>query len=201
MSNFAKAMGNYNEVTEFSEFPKIPAGAYQVEIVRAEDTESALCIIFDIVGGEYNNYYHDKFNNDKKQAENNPNFDLKYKGVLRLWYPSGNDYDESNKKRIKTTLETIKRNNNLNIDFSKEWDGKQLAKSKSAIILRDQEWEIDGKTGMTAQPFKIIDIDDFKAGKYTIPDPKYLNGSAPAQQTQNSNDFTEFDADDEDLPF
>lgn len=202
MSNFAKAMGNYNNVQEFSEIPKIPAGAYQIEILRAEDTEQALCILFDITGGEYDKYYQNKFAAEKKLAQDNPERNPKYKGVLRLWYPSGNDYDETNRKRIKTTLETIKRNNNLKVDFSKEWDGKQLAKAKSAIILRDQEWEMDGNTGFTAQPFKIIDLDDYKNGKFEIPQPKFLNGNTPTQSSQNntSADFEEFE-DDDDLPF
>lgn len=193
-----KAFKNYNNVTPYSEQVKLPAGAYLIRIIRAEDSAdgNCLCILFDILEGEYKGYFSNKLENDKKTYDN-----AKYKGVYRLWYPNGGKYDESAERRMKTALEIIKTENNKNIDFTKEWDGGALKGCKSAMLFQDREWEMNGNTGFTAQPYGIISLENFKSGKYTIPDPKYINGSAPAQQAQNSNDFTEFDADDEDLPF
>ena len=50
---------------------------------------------------------------------------------------------------------------------------------------------------MSAQPYGIITLDELKTGNYTVPEPKYLKGSAPAPQeyTQNVSNFVY------DLPF
>ena len=179
-----RAIDNYNEIAEYTETRKIPAGAYEVKIMRAvpepgvaPGAERYFAILFDISDGEFKNYYSERFAADKKAHPQN----AKYKGVLKLWYPNGGQYDESSNRRMKTTLETIKRSNNLQIDFGKEWDGEQLKGCKVGLILRSQEYNYEGKHGFSAQPFKIISLEDLREGNFTLPEPKYLNGPAPAQ--------------------
>lgn len=193
---------NYNEITEYTEIKKIPVGAYEVKIMRAvpepgkePGTERYFAILFDVSDGEFKNYYSERFAADKKAYAQN----AKYKGVLKLWYPNGGQYDENSNRRMKTTLETIKRSNNLQIDFSKEWDGEQLKGAKVGLILRSEEYDYNGKHGFSAQPFRIISLEDLREGNFTLPDPKYLNGSAPAQ---DSNAASVLDIPlDEDFPF
>ena len=193
-----KAFTNYNKVSSYVEQVKLPAGAYPIRIIRAEDSADGkcLCILFDISEGEYKDFYKEKFANEKKAYPD----EAKYKGVYKLWYPNGGQYDENAEKRLKTTLETIVKNNNLSVDFTKEWDGNVFKNCKSAMIFQDREWEMNGNTGFTAQPYRIISVENYKNSKYSLPDPKYLNGSAPAQQSQASEGFASL-ADDEDLPF
>lgn len=195
-----KAFKDYNETQEYtySEQVKLPAGAYEIKIMKAEEVNDGNClaILFDITGGEYDNYYHEKFANDKKG-----NFadSARYKGVFKMFYPNGGQYDENNKRRMKTALENIKRSNpGLNVDFSKEWDGAILKGCKVGMIFRDQEWEYNGRHGFTAQPYSIITLDDYKNGNFTIPEPKHLTAKASVQPS-----FEEIDEDDEydDLPF
>ena len=56
-----RAFKDYESTPEYTESVKLPAGAYEVTIKRAEDSDNALCILFDISAGEYKNYFMDKF--------------------------------------------------------------------------------------------------------------------------------------------
>ncbi len=193
-----RGIKNYNSIQEYTESVKLPVGAYEVRIARAEEQDGkngncALCILFDISEGEYKGFYMDKFKSEKKYHPD----DAKYKGVLRLWYPNGGQYDESSEKRIKTTLERIKQSNNLNIDFSKEWDGAVLKNCKVGMIFREQEYDYNGSRGMTAQPYQIITLEALKEGKFTIPKPKYLDKDEADDTPAAENS----PLDDDDLPF
>lgn len=199
-----RGLKNYNDIPEYADSLKLPVGAYEVKILRAEEQEGknnscALCLLFDIVEGEYKDFYRNKFNADKKSYPDN----AKFKGVLRLWYPNGGEFDDSNEKRIKTTLERIKASNEAsneaikNVDFSKEWDGAVLKGCKAGMVFRDEEYDYNGYQGMKAQPYQIITLENLKEGKFQIPSPKYLNGSAP---NANTNTDEELPLDD-DLPF
>lgn len=195
-----RGLKNYNSIPEYTDSVKLPVGAYEVKIIRAEeqqgkDNSCALCLLFDIAEGEYKDFYMQKFNAEKKAYPDN----AKFKGVLRLWYPNGGQYDESSEKRIKTALERIKQSNNLNIDFSKEWDGAKLKGCKVGMVFREQEYDYNGNQGMTAQPYQIITLENLKEGKFTIPNPKYLNGNAP-KQVASAASADEL-LDDDDLPF
>lgn len=190
-----RAFTDYNATPEFSDNQRLPAGAYEVTIKRAEEKQTksgdVLCILFDISDGDFKNFYMDKFLSDKNNYPEN----AKFKGVYQLWYPNGSQYDENNKKRMKTALERIKTSNNLNVDFSKEWDGNALKGCKVGMIFQDREWNYNGRTGFTAQPYSIITLDDLKNGNFTIPEPKCLNVPKTSAQPIQSDELSE------DLPF
>ena len=200
-----RAFTDYNQTQEYTynEQKKLPVGAYTVKIMRAEEANNGKClaILFDIEGGEFDNYYHEKFKNDKSG-----NFadEAKYKGVYRLFYPNGSEYDENNKRRMKTALENIKRSNpQLKVDFSKEWDGAALKGCKAGMIFQDREWKYNGSRGMTAQPYSIISLEQLEKGNFNIPEPKLLVDKSvnySAVSYSENNNFSSI-ADDEDLPF
>lgn len=192
-----RAFTDYEQTKEYTDFQKLPAGAYEVKIIRAEDSDNALCLLFDITGGEFDNYYHKKFAEEKKNAASQH---AKYKGILRLWYPNGGEYDESAKRRMKTALKTIKEDNHLSVDFSREWDGAALKDSRIGMIFREQEWEYNGKTGMTAQPYAVISLEKLRSGNFTLPAPKYLSGANATAPTAGAVGFATVPLDD-DLPF
>lgn len=194
---------NYNDIPEYTDSLKLPVGAYEIKIIRAEEQSGKdkngkdfckLCLLFDISDGEYKGYYRNKFENEKKSYPNT----AKFKGVLRLDYPNGGEFDESNEKRIKTTLERIKQSNNLNIDFSKEWDGGKLKGCEVGMVFREQEYDYNGNQGMTAQPYQVITLENLREGKFTIPNPRYLNGNAPKETTSAASADEVLD---DDLPF
>lgn len=187
-----RAFTDYEQTREYTDFQKLPAGAYEVTILRAEDDGNALCLLFDISGGEFADYYHKKFAEDRKSFPT----EAKYKGVFRLWYPNGGQYDDNAKRRMKTALKTIKEDNRLNVDFTREWDGAALKGSRTGMIFREQEYDYNGKHGFTVQPFTIISLEKLQSGNYTIPETKRL--SVPASAPDNG--FVDFLGKD-DLPF
>ena len=192
-----RAFTDYEQTKEYTEFQKLPAGAYEVEIIRAEDRDNALCVLFDIKGGEFDGYYRKMLEDDRKSFGTEK---AKYKGILRLWYPNGGEYDENAKRRMKTALKTIKEDNRLSVDFSREWDGAALSKCRTGMIFREQEWAYNGKTGMTAQPYAVISLEKLRAGNFTLPAPKYLSGANAAASTAGTGGFAPVPLDD-DLPF
>lgn len=185
---------DYNETPEYTDFKKLPPGAYEVTIIRADDDEekNTLCILFDISSGEFTDYFMTKYKNEKESFGS-----AKFKGVYRLFYPKDNK-DKISKRKMKTALKLICDQNNLSIDFTQIWDGALLKGAKIGMIFRDQEWEWDGKFGITAQPYKLISLDDLKSGNFTIPEPKLLNNSSA---TSGANDFVDIPDTGEDLPF
>lgn len=194
-----RAFTNYNNVQSYTESVKLPVGAYKVKIIRAEEQGNALCILFDIAEGEYKDFYRKKFSNDKKSYPEN----AKFKGVFRLWYPSGDERDEKNERKMKTALEKIcESNSHLNIDFTKEWDGALLKDSCVGMVFREQEYDYKGSHGFSVQPFSLITLADLKDGNFTIPEPKYLNNSTAGSQQTQSDGFNDMPVDeDDDLPF
>lgn len=191
-----KAFKDYESISEYTESVKLPAGAYEVTIKRAEDSDDALCILFDISEGEYKNYFMDKFSSDRKNYPEN----AKFKGVLRLWYENGEQFDEDRKRRRKTVLKLIKEENKLNVDYTKEWDGAVLKGAKIGMIFRDQEYNYNGYHGFTAQPYGVISLEALRTGKYKIPEPKRLKGSTSASSYTNVETYADPPTDD-DLPF
>ena len=194
-----RAFTNYNNVQSYAESMKLPVGAYKVKIIRAEEQGNALCILFDIAEGEYKDFYHKKFSNDKKSYPS----EAKYKGVFRLWYPSGDERDEKNERKMKTALEKIcESNSHLHIDFTKEWDGALLKDCCVGMVFQEKEYDYKGNHGFSAQPYSLITLADLKEGNFTIPEPNYLNNST-ANSQQNQNDtFNDMPIDEEDdLPF
>lgn len=194
-----KAINNYNNIQEYTETKKLPVGAYKIKIIRAEEKENkngcALCLLFDIAEGEYTNYYRMRFDTDRTSNAQN----AKFKGVLQLFYPNGGQYDESNARRLKTTLENLRKSNPklANVDFSKEWDGEVLKGCLAGMVFREKEWEFNGMTGTFAEPFQIIDLLSLMENNFTIPKPKLLNSSAKSA-TASSSAAEPFD---DDLPF
>ena len=193
-----RGISNYNETAVFSETSrKLPAGAYEIKIIRAEEQNDTLCILFDIAGGELKDYYLDKFNDDKKFNPDN----AKFKGVYRLWYETEGNSDElneRNRKSMKTALERIKSSNNLNIDFSREWDGARLKGCRVGMIFRDEEYDFNGHKGFSARPYSIITLDSFRKGNYTLPQAKTLSGVPAANVSAPEMVQTPLD---DDLPF
>lgn len=190
-----RAFSDYETTREYTDFRRLPAGAYEVRIIRAEEQNGALCILFDIASGEFTDYFRKRLADDRKSFGEGS---AKFKGVYRLWYPNGGQFDDSSKRRMKTVLKLIKEDNNLAVDFTKEWDGEALKGARVGMIFRDKEWEWQGKKGISAQPYGVISLADLREGNFTIPEPKYLSGTAP---TASAGYDEASPLSDEDLPF
>ncbi len=200
---------NWNEVQEFANRPKLPVGAYVCKIKKAvvqnNDYGDQLCVLFDILEGDYRDFYNKEF------AANTSN-DKKWKGVLRLWIPNddGSDKDEITKRVLKGFITSVEKSN---LGYQFDWNEASLTGKILGVLYRNEEWSIDGKTGWASRPFRALPVDSVRNGDYTLPAEKplaNLANSAPAATSYvpdayntaplNPPKFEEVNGDD-DLPF
>lgn len=190
-----KPIGGYDNAKPYTEFTKLPAGAYVIGILDAQeikgDKGDRLVLKFDICEGEFKNYYSEQYKNSQFE-------DTKYKGNFSIFIPKedGSEDDEKTLRRLKTSINAIE---DSNPGFHWDWDESKLKGKKVGMIFQDKEWKYNGKTGFTAQPYGLRSVQDVNDGSCKIPDKKYLSGNSPTMPN-SSGDFMEID-DSGDLPF
>lgn len=200
---------NWNEVQEFTERAKLPVDAYVCRVKRAVVQNNSygdqLCLLFDIIEGEYKGFYQKDFDTNTQQ-------DKKWKGVLRLWLPKDDESekDEWTKSTFKGMVTSFEKSNP---GYVWNWEENSLAGKVLGILYRNEEWEKDGKGGWTARPFRAMSVDTVRSGDFQIPKDKPLkNKAAPAADAGFGNyggygnypapgTFTELADDDGNLPF
>lgn len=161
---------NWDNVQAYSDFQKLPVGAYVCTIKRAavqsSDYGVQLCVLIDINAGEYAGYYQEDYNRNQRE-------DKKWKGVLRLWLPKedGSDKDEWTKSILKGFVTAVEESNR---GYTWNWDERTLAKKEIGVLFRNEEWEWDGKSGWSVRPFRAISVDSVEDGNFTIPKDKPL---------------------------
>ena len=193
-----KRPNNWNDVKAISDRPKLPVGAYvcmtKKAAVQSTEYGDVLAILFDIAEGEHTGFFTDDF-----AANTNP--DKKWRGVLRVWLPKddGSEKDEFTKQVLKGMVTSFEKSNP---GYVFDWNENSLAGKNIGILFRNEEWEMNGKTGWTARPFRAISVDSVRAGTYTIPKEKPIAraDSAFAMPKSDVNGFIQVD-DDDDLPF
>ena len=199
-----KQPSNWNEVREFTENEKLPLDAYVCKVIRAEVQGEQLCIAFDINEGAQAGFYKRAFAADNRA-------DKKWKGVLRLWLPKddGSERDEWTKSTLKGMVTAFEKSNP---GYKWNWNEQTLAGRMIGIMMRNEEWEYDGKTGWTVRPFRAISVDTVRSGDYTLPKDKPLKkkessgygeayDSFASGSNYSSSDFAMLDDDDSQLPF
>lgn len=202
-----KKPNNWENVQVFSERQKLPVGAYVCKIknavVKNDGYGDQLCILFDIVDGEYAGFYDADYKANQRE-------DKKWKGVLRYWLPrdDGSEKDEWTKSSFKGLITSIE---NSNRGYTWNWDERTLAGKEIGIIFRNEEWEYKGKTGWTARPFRATSVGSVEDCNYTIPKDKPLKKdtgadfggyAAPATDYGSyGGSFAQMNDDDAQLPF
>lgn len=194
-----KQWKNYESTKTYTDSVKIPSGGYIGVIKKAEvksfngqnGAYEQLHISFDITEGEFKDYYANNYRNQQTE-------DKKWKGVFRYTIPTddGSEYDEGNKRKLKTALESIEESNN---GYHWNWDENTLKGKAIGIILQNKEWEFNGNSGWSAQPYCITTVEKIKSGKFKVPADKPLNNKTSAPAKADNLDFEPID--DDDLPF
>jgi len=208
---------NWNEVKEFNDRQKLPLGAYVCKVkraaVQANEFGEQLCIVFDIVEGEFSGFFNEEF-------KNNTYDNKKWKGVLRLYIPKddGSEKDEWTKSTFKGMVNAFEKSNP---GYKWNWDEASLTGRMIGILFRNEEWQNDeGKTGWTVRPFRAISVDSVRSGDFTLPKDKPLKkkndfgysaggygsgASVPNYNIPNysnpASDFAVLEDDDAQLPF
>lgn len=201
---------NWSEIKEFSDRPTLPPGAYvsQVQQVNINRTDygDQLCILIDISEGEYKGFYAEEF---KANARD----DRKWKGVLRQFLPryDGSEKDEWSQRSLKG-LATAFEHSNPGFVFN--GDEQALVGKTVGILMRNEQWDYNGKTGWSVRPFRAMSADKVRSGEYTIPKDKPLKTEPAASYgyaapypasygypAAASSSFEPVTGDDDDLPF
>ena len=201
---------NWNEVKEFSDRQQLPLGAYVCKVKKAAVQNNQygdqLCILFDIVEGEFSGFFNEEY-------KNNTYDNKKWKGVLRLFIPKddGSEKDEWTKRTFKGMTAAFEKSN---IGYVWNWDENSLAGKMVGILFRNEEWENDeGKSGWTVRPFRALSVDSVRSEDFRLPKDKPLkkNESAGGYGTGSgysvpdysapASDFALLNDDDAQLPF
>lgn len=193
---------NWENVQAMSDRVKLPLGAYVCKVLKAtvetNQYGEQLLLGFDIVEGEYKDFYRKEFNA-------NPNQDKKWKGILRLWLPknNGDEKDEITKRILKGMVTAFEK---TNPGYTFNWDEQSLVGKTVGILFRNEEWEYNGKSGWTVKPFRAMSADTVRSGDYTLPKDKPLANKASMGDANDTafidqqTGYAQVNADDE-LPF
>lgn len=169
----------------------LPAGGYVCNILSARvesgDWGDTLVIAHDVCEGEYKDIF-------KRDYENNPREDKKWRGTFRLKLPKddGTEQDGWKKRSLSNFLWAIEQSNP---GFAFNWDEKTLKGKKIGLLYRNKEWEYNGNRGWTTEAAGTESIDNIREGKFRALKDKPL-ATKPVEQPV----FTE-EADDGELPF
>ena len=181
--NWENTQGNSASIANAAE---LTAGGHGETILKIDMTEingkEVMLIYHDIKdGSEFDGYFMNKFNNQKKFGE------ATFKGIYRM-FTTGNDGNTNSYfKGFITAVE------NSNPGYKWNWDEKTLKGKKVGIVYRMEDWEYNGYSGTTARPFYFCDFD--AAPEMPEPKPKKLK----AQPVAAKESIVE--TADDDLPF
>ena len=183
-----KKPSNWNDVKAAGERVKLPAGGYEAKIINAKvvnyegsnGSYERLEIAVDITAGEYKDYY-------KQDFDSNTRDDKKWRGVARFYVPTddGSEKDEYTKSVLKSVTDALEDSNK---GYHWDWDETKLKGLKVGILVRDKEYEIDGKHGFSPEIFRFTDINRIREGKFTVPKQKLLKGSSGTSAAASSGD-------------
>lgn len=181
----------------------LPAGGYVAKIMKAEVTEydwgDVLVISFDIAEGDYKGYFANRW-----KADENSEYDRKWKGVYRLNIPSDKSrYPDSDKRNFNNAMWSIE---NSNPKYKWNWEEETLKGKLIGVLFRNREWEMDGKTGWTTECSYVTSIGDIRGGTFTVPKDKPLKNKSESAATttasvqEKAKELADIISDDE-LPF
>lgn len=173
-----KKPNNWDSVKATGERVKLPAGGYEAKIIGAKvagyDGDNGpyerLEIAVDITAGEYKDYYKNDFDSSTRD-------DKKWKGMARFYVPTddGSEKDEYTKSVLKSVTDAIEDSNS---GYHWDWDETKLKGLKVGILVRDKEYDVEGRHGFAPEIFRFADINRIREGKFTVPKPKMLKGSS-----------------------
>jgi hypothetical protein len=186
-----KPYNGYKKGTPTQEKEKLPVGGYVIKIMDAEEVTyqwgSALKISFDILEGEYKDFYARDYRGQQEPK--------KWKGVRQITVPADKDEDK-NKDYFANQIACIEASNP---GYEFDFDEKKLKGKVVGAVFGEKEYEFNGNRGFftTCRGFRTVDA--IRAGKFKTPAPLMLKTAAGG----SSDGFFPIaeSVSDEDLPF
>ena len=167
-----KKPNNYDKAQEYTPAKKLPAGAYICQIMNVEeqtnDYGTKLILAFDIVEGEFKDFYKEQYGSQTQE-------DKKWKGNFRIACPDDNA--EENDWKLRMLKSSIHKFEDSNQGYHWDWDEQKLKGLKVGILVRDKEYDYEGRHGFWSEPFALITVDDVKNGNFEVPETKYLDNN------------------------
>lgn len=192
-----KKFGDFEQTRGYSEGQALPRGGYVCKIIGAKPMETqygqSIKIAFDIVEGEYKDFYQQKF-------DANTNEDKKWPGTYLLNVPTddGSQQDGWTKRRFRTFTDALE---DSNAGYHFDWDETEFKNKLIGFVFNYREFVTnDGNVATVANPANVTTVEKIRSGKYKVPADKLLkNRPAPAA---DSSDFVSVpEGVDEELPF
>lgn len=200
-----KKSKNYDSVTPFGQggFQSLPKGGYVCRLIMAEETKDRngnpmVHIGFDIIEGEYKNYFMDLLN-ARRERSDNPK-EVKYPFEGQAWIPVW-DYDDASKenRKFKGFITALEDSGNDVWTPQDELNLKAVANSEVGVIFQNQEQEYNGKTYWKAVPWGFRSVETVQSGDFYVPDDKPLQNHYPSASDADLPDS--FSAAEDDIPF
>ena len=196
-----------------SDFSRLPAGGYVVDIKRMEEATAStgkqmVIVSFDIAEGEYKDYFARQYKNDKSR-EITSGRTAKWRGVYYTFPLTSEGLTNPSFKGIMTCIE------NSNYGFHVQWPlNFDLFKGKKlGLLFRDEEYVAnDGTVKVSVKPCSARSVDCIQSGEFNTPSRKKLenvpaNASAPSacgalgQSVYSTQEFVPTTVEDDELPF
>ena len=162
---------NWESVQAYTDRQELPLDAYVCKVQKVAITYNAdygdqLCILYDIVEGEYKDYY-------RKDFDGNTNDNKKWRGVLRVWIPRDNDTkeDEWTKRTFKGLITSFEKSN---AGFTFNWEEQSLVGKLFGVLYRNEEYEVEDRRGWAVRPFRAISVDSVRDETFRLPKDKPL---------------------------
>jgi len=152
---------NAKKEAQKTTLPKLPVGAYVCKIkeVRYEtaDYGDRIVMAFDIVEGEYKDYFAKKF-------EANTSEDKKWPGKVNIWVPKddGSDRDASTKKKFAGWTDAFEKSNK---GYVWDWDEKKWKNKMVGIVFGETGTVIDGREIVYTEARYGAPVEDVRSGK------------------------------------
>lgn len=202
---------DYDSVSAFgqSDFKPLPSGGYICRLIMAEEMADKngnpmLHIGFDIIEGEYKNYFMDLFQSRKKN-NTDPLKEIKWPFAGQAWIPV-NDYEDNSKtsRKFKGFCTAVEESGTEIWTPKGELNLNEVKSAEVGVIFQNVESEYNGKTRWEATPWGFRSIATVAGGDYFVPDDKPLKeistyGTGFVPTSAGSADS--FSAADDDIPF
>jgi hypothetical protein len=67
-----------------------------------------------------------------------------------------------------------------NPGYQWNWDEASIVGKTVGILFRNEEWEVENRTGWAVRPFKAISVDSVRSNDFTLPKDKPLKNKTTA---------------------
>ena len=201
---------DWDSVSAFgqSDFRPLPKGGYICRLMMAEEMKDKngnpmLHVAFDIIEGEYKNYFMDTYQARKKANADKPDKEVKWPFEGQAWIPV-NDYEDRSKtsRKFKGFCTAVE-DSGADIWTPKgELNLNQLKDAEVGVVYQSVEDEYEGKTRWKTVPWGFRSIEAIATNDYFVPDDKPLpsvDGSGTGFTAFGSADS--FSAAEDDIPF